>query len=79
MNPCLVLQGIRTSINKKPYIFVIFQGGSRPPVPPLDPGMFMFPHKSNASLPLSGNLNQGTDGKVSSPPEPWVVAWPFGQ
>ena len=27
-------QGIRTSIAKKPYIFVIFQGGSGPPVPP---------------------------------------------
>ena len=24
---------------KKPYIFVIFQGGSGPPVPPLDPHM----------------------------------------
>ena len=30
----VVLQGIRTSIAKKPYIVVIFQeGGSRPPVP----------------------------------------------
>ena len=31
-------QGIRTSIPKKPYIFVIFQGGGggvRTPVPPL--------------------------------------------
>ena len=27
-------QGIQTSIAKKPYIFVIFQGGSGPPVPP---------------------------------------------
>ena len=32
-----VLQGIQTNIAKKPYIFVIFQGGggSQPPVPPL--------------------------------------------
>ena len=40
LNAGLVLQGIRTSIAKKPYIFVIFQGGggvSGPPVPPLDP------------------------------------------
>ena len=29
------LQGIWTSIAEKPYIFVIFQGGSGPPVPPL--------------------------------------------
>ena len=29
------LSGIRTSIAKKPYIFVIFQEGVRPPVPPL--------------------------------------------
>ena len=34
----VIFQGIRTSIAKKPYIFVIFQGGSGPPVPPpLDP------------------------------------------
>ena len=30
----VVLQGIRTSIGKKPYIFVIFQGGVRTPCPP---------------------------------------------
>ena len=29
-------QGIRISIAKKPYIFVVFQGG-QDPVPPLDP------------------------------------------
>ena len=29
----MVLQGIRTNIAKKPYIFVIFERGSRPPVP----------------------------------------------
>ena len=27
-------------IAKKPNIFVIFSGGSRPPVPPLDPRMY---------------------------------------
>ena len=40
----MIFQGIRTSIAKKPYIFVIFYGGSGggggggvgPPVPPLD-------------------------------------------
>ena len=37
----LSFSGIRTSIAKKPYDFVIFQGGgSRPIVPPLDPPMF---------------------------------------
>ena len=30
---------IRTSIAKEPYIFVIFQGGSGPLSPPLDPHM----------------------------------------
>ena len=36
----MIFQGIRTSIAKKPCIFVIFQGeGSGPPVPPLDPLM----------------------------------------
>ena len=34
----MIFQGIRTGIAKKPYTFVIFlSGGSRPPVPPLDP------------------------------------------
>ena len=37
-------QGVRTSIAKEPYIFVIFQlgggGGSGPPVPPLDSHMY---------------------------------------
>ena len=38
----VILQGIRTSMAKKPLaIFVIFQGGgSGPPVAPLDPHMF---------------------------------------
>ena len=36
----MIFQGIRTSIAKKPFIFVIFQGGgSGPPVPPLEPHM----------------------------------------
>ena len=30
----VVLRGIRTSIAKKPFIFVIFQGGPDLPVPP---------------------------------------------
>ena len=29
----VIFQGIQTSIAKKPNSFVIFQGGSRPPVP----------------------------------------------
>ena len=41
LNAILVFLGIRTSIAEKPYIFVIFQRGSAPPVPPplLDPHM----------------------------------------
>ena len=35
----VVLQGIQTSIAKKPYIFVIFQGRSGPLSPLLDPPM----------------------------------------
>ena len=36
----VVLQGIQTNIAKRPYIFVIFQGGgSGPPIPPLDSHM----------------------------------------
>ena len=37
----VIFQGIRTSIAKKPYIFVIFQRGSGPPAPPLDPPMLL--------------------------------------
>ena len=33
---------MRTSIAKKPYAFVIFQKGSGPPFPPLDPPMLCF-------------------------------------
>ena len=36
----MIFQGIWTSVAKKPYIFVIFQGGgggSGPHIPPLDP------------------------------------------
>ena len=53
----MVLQGIRTNIAKKPYIFVIFQrgGGSGPPVPPLDPRMpFPFMYLANIPKVLSG-------------------------
>ena len=40
----MIIQGILTSIAKKPYIFVIFQAGGEvpdplPPLPPLDPRM----------------------------------------
>ena len=32
----VIFQGIQTSIARKPYIFVVFQGVSGPPVPPLE-------------------------------------------
>ena len=36
----VIFQGIRTSIAKKPYNFVIFQGGGGPgPLSPFDPPM----------------------------------------
>ena len=35
----VIFQGIRTIIAKKPYIFVIFHGGTRHPATPLDPLM----------------------------------------
>ena len=43
----VIFQGVRTSIARKPYIFVIFQGGggSGPPVPHptlLDPHMIII-------------------------------------
>ena len=37
----MIFQGIRTSIAKKPYIFVIFQGGPSPLSTHLDPHMFL--------------------------------------
>ena len=42
----VIFQGIWTSIAKKPFIFVIFQRGSRPPVPPLDPHKMILPFVS---------------------------------
>ena len=45
----LIFQGIGTSIARKPYIFVIFQGGSGPPVPP--------PLGSTHNTPMGGYLN----------------------
>ena len=39
LNAGLVFQGFQTSIAKKPYIFVIFQGGTDPLSLPLDPLM----------------------------------------
>ena len=40
----MIFQGIRTSIAKEPYIFVIFQGGPNPLSPPLDPHMYCIIH-----------------------------------
>ena len=57
-----VLQGIQTSIAKKSYIFVIFQGGgSGPPFPPLDPHMYIvfFNRRINTSNSINpGNMPQ---------------------
>ena len=38
----VIFQGIQTSIAKKPYIFVIFQGGGLDPLPPHSSGSAHF-------------------------------------
>ena len=46
----MIFQGIRTSVAKKPYNFVMFQEGSRPlPPPPLDPRMVKQPALSSSA------------------------------
>ena len=48
----VIIQGIRTSISQKPYIFVIFPGGGgfRPPfTPPQDPRLLDHPLYSSRS------------------------------
>ena len=52
----MVLQGIRTSIAKKPYIFVIFRGVSVPPVPPSGSahGITVCHHSTRLSKPSRG-------------------------
>ena len=45
----MIFQGIRTSIAKKPYIFVIFQGGVEPPVLPSGSAHDM-PHTGTACV-----------------------------
>ena len=40
---CVIFQGIRTSIAKKPYTFVILGGMGPDPCPPLVPRMGPFP------------------------------------
>ena len=48
-----IFQGVRTCIARKPYTFVIFQGGgSEPPVPPpLDPHL-VIASKQHVKLPI---------------------------
>ena len=48
----MILQGIRNSIERKPYIFVIFQGGGGDPDPlsPLDPPMRIKSDKQNKEV-----------------------------
>ena len=49
----MIFKGIRTSIAKEPYIFVIFQGGGvRTPCPPLDPHMFYVLPKDEKQVPV---------------------------
>ena len=49
----VVFQGIRTSIAKEPYIFVIFQGGGPDPLSPhLDPHMICTDQTAQAGLCL---------------------------
>ena len=79
-----IFQGVPTSIAKKPYIFVKFQGvgggvGVRPPCPPLDPHMRAqldpwLPFKINnlRSHPSYINLY----GKICLGSRQWVKACP---
>ena len=46
----LCFYGIRTSIAKKPYIFVIFQGEPDPLPPPLDPPMLTKVNVNDVNL-----------------------------
>ena len=57
----LNFKGIRTSIAKKPYIFVFFRGVRTPaPPPPMDPPMVLLGnaqiHQCNCTFPIREQL-----------------------
>ena len=58
----MIIQGSRTSIARKPYIFVIFQGwgggGPDPLSPSLDPPMFRVYFNVIAQLELISTLDK---------------------
>ena len=58
----VIFQGIRTSIAKKPYAG---QGGSGPPVPPLDPPMptYLTGNFSLLLITFANSLDQDQDGQ----------------
>ena len=64
----VIFQGIRTSIAKKPYVFVIFfsgggGGGPDPPVPPLNPPVHNMWKEHNSSR-LLDNLGLHVDQPI---------------
>ena len=60
----MIFQGIRTSIAKKPYIFVIFEGGGPEPLSPtLDPRMM---NETNKRLVLHVRTRCGPNVNNSS-------------
>ena len=60
LGSCVILQGIRTSIVQKPYIFVIFQGGGgvRTPCPPSGSAHVSY------NVPPTSILHLGSDQPV---------------
>ena len=62
---------IRTSIAKKPYIFVIFHGGSRPPVPPLPQSNDVFSIEKYAILYVNWLRAEHTILHIHPPDSIW--------
>ena len=63
----VIFQGIWTSIAKKPYIFVMFQGGLDPLFPPQD-----------LCILIEKNINRQQED-VKLPIMKWASAWDFQQ
>ena len=64
----MIFQGILTSIAKKLYVFVIFQGVrlSPPPNPPLDPRMKCIHYSARSKASSRLNLSSGLPTKLVS-------------
>ena len=58
----MIFQGIRTSIAKKTYNFVIFQGGGDALSPPLDPPMVIVVNDNHFMVYL---ISQSVKGPIA--------------